>query len=64
VLADLKTAGTGASVVSFAPGGGRNRLGSIVSDPRSRRCATPIGSDAWLELLAFGGGEDLGEALA
>lgn len=64
VLADLKTARADASVVSFAIGGGRTRLGSIVGDPRSRRCVTPVGSDAWLDLLASGGGEDLAEALA
>ena len=64
VLGDLKSAGANASVVSFEARGGRNKLGSILRDPRSRRCATPVGSDAWLELLASGGGEDLGEALA
>lgn len=64
VLADLKMAGLDAPAVSFEPRGGRSTLAAIVRDPRPRRCDTPVGSNAWLELLASGGGEDLAEALA
>lgn len=64
VLSDLKTAGVEAAAVSLELRGGRNTLAAIVRDPRPRRCDTPVGSDAWLELLASGGGEDLAEALA
>lgn len=36
---------------------------AILDDPRPHRCATPVGSDGWVELLATGGGEDVSEAL-
>lgn len=39
------------------------RLGSLLNDPRPRRCPTPVGSDGWVTLLGSGGGEDLDEAL-
>jgi hypothetical protein len=38
-------------------------LSVILSDPRRRECGTPVGSPEWLELLASGGGEELGGAL-
>jgi hypothetical protein len=63
VLGDLKTAGVDAPAVSLEARGGRSTLGAIVRDTRPRRCETPVGSDAWLELLGSGGGEDLAEAL-
>ncbi|MGH2511122.1 MAG: replication-relaxation family protein [Candidatus Limnocylindrales bacterium] len=63
VLGDLKAEGVAARAVSLTPGRGPRTLTSIIDDPRPRRCATPVGSDAWLELLASGGGEDLHEAL-
>jgi hypothetical protein len=63
VLGDFKTAGVEAPAVAFEAHGGRTTLGAIVRDPRPRRCETPVGSDAWLELLGSGGGEDLAEAL-
>jgi Replication-relaxation len=63
VLGDLKTAGVEAPVVSLEARGGRTILGAIIRDPRPRRCESPVGSDAWLELLGSGGGEDLAEAL-
>ena len=63
VLADLRAAGVAAVAVPLGPMGGRPTLRAIVADPRSRRCASPVASDAWLELLASGGGEELAEAL-
>lgn len=38
-------------------------LRSLVVDRLPRRCPTPVGSRAWLDLLGSGGGEDFGEAL-
>lgn len=38
-------------------------LRALAIDRRPRRCPTPVGSRAWLQLLASGGGEDLDEAL-
>lgn len=38
-------------------------LSVILSDPRHREGRTPVGSPEWLELLASGGGEELGGAL-
>jgi hypothetical protein len=64
VLDDLKAVGTGAPVVSFTAHAGRNTLSTILRDPRSRTCPTPVGSDAWVELMASGGVEELDEALA
>lgn len=38
-------------------------LRALATDWRHRRCPSPVGSPAWLQLLATGGGEDLDEAL-
>jgi protein involved in plasmid replication-relaxation len=38
-------------------------LRALVADPSPRRCPTPVGSRAWLDVLGTGGGEDLNEAL-
>jgi hypothetical protein len=35
----------------------------MLDDPRPRRSSTPVGSDAWIELLGSGGGEELDEVL-
>lgn len=63
VLADLEAAGIDAPVASIGNARERQPLGSLLADPRPRRCPTPIGSDAWVSLLGSGGGEDLDEAL-
>ena len=66
VLGDLKVAGLGAPVVSFAPHGRRNTLRcQSCADPRPRTCPTPglaatRGSSSWRS----GGVEELDEALA
>jgi hypothetical protein len=63
VLGDLGAKGVGAPLVSFTAGAGRQTLASILRDQRRRTCPTPVGSDAWVELLASGGVEELDEAL-
>lgn len=59
----IPTTGIDASVVPVGGAGERQPLGSLVVDPRPRRCPTPVGSDEWVQLLGSGGGEDLDEAL-
>ena len=63
VLGDLGAKGVAAPVVSFTAGAGRQTLATILGDRRRRTCPTPVGSDAWVELLAAGGVEELDEAL-
>jgi hypothetical protein len=38
-------------------------LRSLIVDRRPRRCSTPVGGPAWLDLLGSGGGEDFSEAV-
>ncbi len=63
VLADLESDGIEGPVAPLARSGPVRRLRSLVSDPRLRVGSTPIGSDAWVELLGSGGGEELDEVL-
>jgi len=63
VLADLEASGAEASIAPVGSAGKRRPLLAILSDPRPRRCPTPVGSDAWIELLGLGGGEELDEVL-
>jgi hypothetical protein len=63
VLADLDASGIDAPAAPIGRAGERQPLGSILDDPRARRCPTPVASDAWVQLLGSGGGEDLDEAL-
>lgn len=60
----IQTDGLDAIVTPLEPGSASRRLADIVIDPHSRRLATPVGSDVWLRLLAFGGFENVGEVLA
>jgi hypothetical protein len=41
----------------------RTTLGNLVRDPTPRRCPTPVGTDAWLEVLGYGCAEETDEAL-
>jgi hypothetical protein len=63
VLADLESDGLDAPVVPLGRSGQARALRSALDDPRPRRSATPVGSDAWIELLGSGGGEELEEVL-
>ena len=63
VLPDLRSKGLAAPLVALNPGVGRTTVGGLLVDPVSRRCPTPVGSEAWLRLLGTGGIEDDAEAL-
>ena len=63
VLADLEADGLDAPVLPLARSGRARALRSLLDDPRPRRGSTPVGSDAWVELLGSGGGEELDEVL-
>jgi hypothetical protein len=63
VLAELSGGGLATEVVPLFPGGRRLALGDLVTDPVPRRCPTPVGTDAWLEVLGTGGIEETDEAL-
>jgi hypothetical protein len=63
VLDDLSDAGLAAAVAPLFLGGRRYALGDLVTDPIPRRCPTPVGSDAWLQVLGTGGAEETNETL-
>jgi hypothetical protein len=63
VLAELETDGLNATVIPLSRAAQPRVLRSVLEDPSPRRSATPVGSDAWIELLGSGGGEDLDEVL-
>ena len=63
VLADLEAEGLEAPVLPLGRGAEPGALASILADLRPRRSSTPVGSDAWMELLGSGGGEELDEVL-
>jgi Replication-relaxation len=63
VAADLASAGFDASVAPIGWRGERGHLATLITEPRSRRSGTPVGSDAWVELLGSGGGEDVDRVL-
>ncbi len=64
VLAELAETGLAATVVPLFAGAPRTTLREVVCDPRARRCPTPVATDAWLRVLAYGADEDTAEALA
>jgi len=63
-LGAVQANGLDAIVTSLEPESAPRPLAAILDDARSRRIPTPIGSDAWLRLLAFGGVEDFDAVLA
>ena len=63
VLPDLQARGLEARLVALNPSVARTTVGALVVDPTSRRCPTPVGTEAWLQVLGLGGDEDFTEAL-
>lgn len=63
VLPELSAAGALAQAMPVGWAGEPRPLIAVLDDPQPRRCPTPIGTDAWIHLLATGGGEDVSEAL-
>jgi hypothetical protein len=62
-LVRLRLAGLAAAAKTISRDHDECELALLAADPTARRCPTPIGTREWLELLASGGGEDLGKAL-
>ncbi len=60
----IQANGLDAKVTPLEPASAARPLFTILDGARSRGLATPIGSDAWLRLLAFGGAEDFDAVLA
>jgi hypothetical protein len=63
VLPELQAHGLDAGIVALNSDVARTTLGSLLVDPTTRRCPTPVGTDAWLRVLGYFGLEDLDEAL-
>ncbi len=63
VLGELSGHGLGTTLVPLFLGGQRYALAELVGDPAPRRCPTPVGTDAWLHVLGYGGTEEIDEAL-
>jgi hypothetical protein len=63
VLPELGTHGLDTGVVALNPNVARTTLGALLVDSTPRRCPTPVGTDAWLQVLGLGGNEDFTEAL-
>jgi len=64
LLADVRRRGLAADTFPAWSHGGPIALADLIDDPRDRRSATPVGSDAWLAMLATGGVEDFDRLLA
>jgi Replication-relaxation len=63
VLGELSGSGLGTTLAPLFIGDRRLALGELVTDPVPRRCPTPVGTDAWLQVLGTGGAEETEEAL-
>jgi hypothetical protein len=63
VLAEFSGAGLATAVVPLFCGGRRHALVELLNDPMARRCPTPVGTDAWRQVLGDGGAEESDEAL-
>lgn len=61
-LEGIRAEGLGAAVSPLEPAAARP-LADILAAARLRHLATPIGTDAWLRLLAYGGVEDFDAVL-
>jgi hypothetical protein len=63
VLEDLRTTGLRAPTRPVGWSEDPVPLAALVSDARTRRCTTPVGSPAWIRLLGTGGAEETDEGL-
>ncbi len=63
-LADVRRRGLSADAYPAWSTDGPIALGMLVDDERDRRSDAPVGSDAWLAMLATCGVEDLDRLLA
>lgn len=63
VAGDLDSAGFEAPVAPVSWRCERAPLAALIAEPRSRRSGTPVGSPAWVELLGYGGGENVDRVL-
>ncbi len=63
VLGELSGVGQGTTLAPLFQGGRRHALAELAIDPVPRRCPTPVGTDAWLQVLGYGGSEEADEAL-
>jgi len=61
-LEGIRAEGLGAAVTPLEAAAARP-LAEILADARLRHLATPVGTDAWLRLLAYGGVEDFDAVL-
>ena len=64
VLRELSGAGLRTTLVPLFTGARRLSVGQVVSNPKRRRCPTPVGTDAWLHVLGDGAAEETDEALS
>jgi len=62
-LGAIQSEALAAVVTPLEPAAGARPLATILADASPRRMATPIGTDAWLRLLAYGGVEDFDTVL-
>lgn len=62
-LEAIRADGFEAIATPLEPGAMSRPLAAVLTDTRTRRLATPVGSDAWLRLLALGGVEDFDTVL-
>lgn len=62
-LDDIRRDGLDTVVMPIEPDSAPATFARVLDDGRPRHTDTPVGSDAWLRLLAYGGGEDFGDSL-
>jgi hypothetical protein len=63
VLGELRADRLSAIAAPLCVGGQRMAVAALLTDPRSRRCPTPVATDPWLRILGHGGSEEIDEAL-
>jgi hypothetical protein len=63
VLGELGAHGLSAIAAPLCVRGQLMAVAALLTDPRSRRCPTPVATDEWLRILGYGGSEEIDEAL-